>query len=427
MRNNLLLLLSLAASPAIYATDLVRSGGGAGNEGAAGVLGLSSDALSAMNGNPAMLSEIENGQVFSLSMLMVDSVFTSSTGETATADEGPGVLPQFALKRQLGNSNWSWGTGFSVKSAMQADFSFVDPPGTLGVSYGRQTHRSEFLVASASGAISYQLSPALSVGISLDAHYNRNQLQAPYIFQSHPVLSGLKVLVDLDADDLQFGTTLGLVFSPEGDWSFNLAWSPEVDFSAEGDISGNLGQLGLGIQETFTYNAQVETAKPEKMILGARWQVAERVTLGLQYDRINWRSAFRELPIMLTEGSNADLNAFLGENFITDVAPLSWRDQDTWHVGLEYLLQSGTKLRFGYEDSEVPVPSVTITPMTAATLDRAVSAGISFQFGGRNIDLAYRYSDSDRFYVGNSGLLGGEYDNTAQTLNLHTVNLSIGF
>lgn len=427
MRKLLVAISVLLLTPALKATDLIRSGGGAGNEGVAGVLGLSSDALSGINGNPALLSSLEDSQVLSLSMLTVDSVFTSGIGEVSRADEGPGFMPQFALKRQLGNGDWSWGAGFSVQSAMQADFSFVDPPGTLGVSYGRQTHRSEFLIAKASGAVSYQINPELAVGISVEAHYNRNQLQAPYIFQSHPVLAGLKVLVDLDADDLQLGTTVGLVFTPQGDWSFNLAWSPGIDFSANGELSGNLSQLGLGIQETFAYKARVETGKPEKLILGASWQVAERVSVGLQYDRIQWSSAFRELPIMLTQGSNGDLNAFLGENLITDVAPLNWRDQDTWHFGLEYGLQSGTMLRFGYEDSEVPVPSVTITPMTAATLDRAITAGASFQLGGRDIDLAYRYSDSDRLNVGDSGLLGGEYNNTSQTLNLHTVNLSIRF
>ncbi|MDA0687617.1 MAG: outer membrane protein transport protein [Proteobacteria bacterium] len=427
MRILLAAILVLFFTPALNATDLIRSGGGAGNEGVAGVLGLSSDALSGINGNPALLRGLEDGQVLSLSILTVDSVFTSGNGEVSKADEGPGLMPQFALKRQVSDDNWSWGAGFSVQSAMQADFSFVDPAGTLGVSYGRQTHRSEFLIAKASGALSYQVTPELAVGISLEAHYNRNQLQAPYIFQSHPVLAGLKVLVDLDADDLQLGTSVGLVFTPQGDWSFNLAWSPEIDFSADGDISGNLAQLGLGIQETFNYKARVETGKPEKLILGASWQVADRVLLGLQYDRIQWSSVFRDLPIMLTEGSNGDLNAFLGENLITDVAPLNWRNQDTWHFGLQYLLPSGTLLRFGYEDSEVPVPSATITPMTAATLDRAITVGASIQLAGRDIDLAYRYSDSDRFNVGDSALLGGEYDNTSQTLNLHTVNLSIRF
>jgi long-subunit fatty acid transport protein len=427
MRKLLTAILVLLLAPALNATDLIRAGGGAGNEGVAGVLGLSSDALSAVNGNPALLSGLENGQVLSLSMLSVDSVFTSSTGEAASADAGPGLMPQFALKRQAGNGNLSWGAGFSIESAMQADFSFVDPPGTLGVSYGRQIHRSAFLIAKASAALSYQLSPELAIGFSLEAHYNRNQLQAPYIFQSHPLLAGLKVLVDLDADDVQLGTSLGLVFTPQGDWTFNLAWSPEVDFSADGDISGNLGQLGLGIEETFAYRARVETGKPATLILGASWQVAERLTLGVQFDRIEWSRTFRDLPIMLTEGSNDDLNAFLGENLINDVAPLNWRDQDSWHLGIQYQWQSGTLLRFGYEDSEVPVPSATVTPLTAALLERAITAGVSFQSGGRDIDLAYRYSDSDRLKVANSSLLGGEYNNTAQTLNLHTVNLSVRF
>lgn len=416
----------LCVSP-VYATDLMRLSGSAANEGAAGLVGLAPNTQTALLANPALLSSVADGIDLGLTALRVNSDFTSSLGELATADKGPGVLPELGIKGSFTDSPWAWGAGLVFQSAMQADFQFQDPPGTGAVSYGLQRHRSEWVIAKLAGALSYQFSDRLSAGLSLGLAYNRNQLEAPYIFQSHPVLTGLKVLVDLDADDLALTAGLGLDYAISDTVDFNLAYSLKTEFSADGDASGNLGQLGLGIQEDFHYKSRVDTALPAVLLAGLTWQASERLRLGIQLDRVFWGDAFETLPIVLTEGSNADLNAFLGQDSIFDVAPLAWSDQDSVHIGGQYRLTDGSQLRFGYESSEAPVPRRTFTPMTGAILDEAYSAGLHFRLGRRDYDIAYRFAQGDEINIMNSGLAGGEYSNTSQSLKLHSLTLSFRF
>lgn len=413
-------------NPAI-ASDLFRLSGSAASDGAAGLTGLAANTQTALLSNPALLNDAAQGFSFSLTSLRVNSDFTSSTGEVAAADKGPGVIPELAYKGGAASGNWSWGLGVIVQSAMKADFRFQDPPGTAGVSYGLQGHGAEWLVAKLAGALAYQFNDQLTAGLSLGVAYNRNQLDAPYIFQSHPVLTGLKVLVDLDVDDVALTSSLGLNYRASDAVQFQLAYSLETDFSADGDLNGNLGQLGLGIQEDFRYNANVRTTLPASLMMGATWQFSDELTLGLQFDRIFWEDAFEVLPIRLTQGSNNDLNTFLGEDFIFDVAPLQWRDQDSVHFGGEYQLPGGGKLRLGYESSEAQAPGRTATPMTAAILDEAYTAGLRFRLGIRDIDVAYRFSRGDDLAIIDSALAGGEYDNTAQSLELHSLMLSFTF
>ena len=422
-----MLLAGTLSVETVSASDLVRLTASAGSEGAGSVAALAPAAASAVLGNPALLSDIDDGMMLTLTGLSVDSGFISKLGEEADADSGPAVLPQFGIKGGLADSNWNWGAGLVIQSALSADFLFTDPPGTAGVSYGIQRHRSEWIIAKAAAALSYDFSERLTAGLSFGLAYNRNELQAPYIFQSHPVLTGLKVLVDLSADDVALTSSLGLTYDLSEAVSFNLAYSLQTDFSADGSLSGNLGQLGLGIQEGFDYAANVETALPAVLLAGLTWQANERLTIGLQFDRIYWQDSFEVLPLKLTSGSNAELNAFLGENYLYDTAPLQWQNQDSFHIGGEYRLSGRALVRLGYESTEPPVPGRTFTPMTGAILDRAYSAGMQLGLGRHRVDIAYRFSTGSDMQVISSILAGGEYDGTRQSLGLHSLFLSVAF
>lgn len=169
--------------------------------GMANISGLADDSLASISATPAFLSGQEKSVQASLQTIWVDSEFTTSLGERASADNGPGLIPDIGFVIPLESDNWTLGGGVTVHSGMLASFDFTDTPGTLGVTYGRQTHESQYSVVNASLALAYQLNDNLSLGAQMGLAYNRNQLLALYIFQSHPALAGLKVLVDLERLD----------------------------------------------------------------------------------------------------------------------------------------------------------------------------------------------------------------------------------
>ena len=220
---------------------------------------------------------------------------------------------------------------------------------------------------------------------------------------------------------------MGFDYSLSESLRFNVAYTMQSNFTAKGELDGNLAQLGLGFQEDFNYDVRVSTALPASLSAGLIWQTSSRLQLAAQLDWIGWEESFDTLPISLSNGSNADLNGFLGEDRIRDTAPLDWQDQRIWHLGGNYLLSNQWQLRAGIERANVPVPRSTVTSMTAAILNQAYSIGAGIPFRSSWIDVAYRYSTSDDYRVGSSALLGGEYTNTKQSLSLHTLTVSFSF
>jgi long-subunit fatty acid transport protein len=257
--------------------------------------------------------------------------------------------------------------------------------------------------------------------------YNRNRLAAPYIFQSHPALKGLKVLVDLNADGIALASTVGLNVKVSANWNLNIAYSKDINFSADGNLTGNLGQLNLGIEKEFAYDATIKTALPAILSAGLAWQTSQRLQLGFQYDFISWKRSFDELPIRLTQGTNGQLNAFLGENVIADTAPLNWHNQQVIHFGALYTLANGRDIRAGIENTNAQTPPATMTPMTGAILENVYSLGTNFLMSGTRFDVAYRYSHGPKTRVSNSALLAGEYNGSELDLDLHSLVLSISF
>jgi len=407
------------------ATEFVRIGAGSPAQGAANVIGLTSTPLDAISGNPALLADSHDFLQVSATAAYVDSEFTSSLGEKSSAERGPGVLPDFAHRIDSPIPGLRFAYGAYVNSAMRADFSFLDPPGTLGVSYGNQKHLSEYIAVNFVASASYELSDKTAIGATIGAVYNRNRLESPYIFQSHSALAGLKVLVDLEADDVAFTGRVGLRHKLSDDLRLYLSHGFESDFSAEGKLKGNIAALGFDFQPHIEYDAKVKTGSPANTSVGIVWDVNPTLSLGFQYDHIQWDRTFSSLPISLTKGQNNDLNSFLGSDEIFDEAPLNWKNQNVFHAGIQYLTPRGWTLRLGFEhSSSVPVNRAVLTPLTGAIFDSAYSLGMSIPKGQGIIDLSYRWTRGADAEVINSQLLGGEYSGTTLNLDLHSLTVS---
>ena len=127
---------------------------------------------------------------------------------------------------------------------------------------------------------------------------------------------------------------------------------------------------------------------------------------------VNWKRGFAELPVSLTKGSNGEINGFLHSNGIEDLIPLRWKDQFCFRAAVERKLGESFAVSGGYAHQNSPVPSSTLSPLTAAIMQNAFSAGFRHRRGRARFDVAYQLNLSAEQRVGMSSLRSGEFDNS---------------
>jgi long-subunit fatty acid transport protein len=390
----------------------------------------SSDALGALSTNPAGLTYLTSPSVdLSFSTVFVRGSFSNSANNNAPMTTSPGVIPYGAFGMPIPHSRFTFGVGFAPDLASVSDWNYVDAPSKGGVTYGMQEQKSAILAGRMMAGLSYAFSHKLSVGVTAGADYNSNTLHAPYIFQSQPQLAGAKTLLDLHTYGTGWNMSVGAMFEPSKNWDLGVAWKSHTVIVTNGLASGNAyAQFGVpqGSSATaFSYNASVENILPQSVNANIAWHVNPRWVLAFQTDWVNWGGAFVNLPVTLTNGSNTTVNAIVRSTTLIDGIPLHWRDQYSFHGGVERLLTESTSLRFGYAHGNNPVPAGTLTPLTAAIMTNQLATGFAYHHGRSRFDVAYAFDPTSKQQVQQSDLLAGEYNNS--TVRVGTQALTLGY
>jgi long-chain fatty acid transport protein len=391
-----------------------------------------SDAIGALSTNPAGLTYLSSPTLdLSMSAVFARGSFSNSVNTNSPMTTAPGVIPYGAFGMPIGKSRFSFGVGFAPDMVSVSDWNYVDPPGAFGVTYGMQENKSAILAGRAMAGLSYAFSHKLSVGITAGADYNSNTLHAPYIFQSQPQLAGAKTLLDLHTYGTGWNMSVGAMFEPTKNLDFGVAWKSHTVIVTNGLATGNasalFAALGANAASTFAYNASVTNILPQSVNGNIAWHVNPRWTLAFQTDWVNWNSAFVNLPVTLTNGSNPVINSVAGSSTLVDGVPLNWKDQYSFHGGVERMLTESTSLRFGYAHGNDPVPSGTLTPMTAAIMTNQLSTGFAYHRGRSRFDFAYTYDPTSQQQVTQSNLLAGEYNNSTDRIGLQSLTLGYSF
>ena len=416
------LLLSISAQ----ANGVLRNGLGsrAMSLGGAGTA-FSDDPLNAINYDPAALTATTQSILqLNLTTAFLDAEYHRQGDRDNDAESDPGFIPEAAYSKRL-DERLTLGASIAPISALEADWEFIDPPGALGVTFGQQTYKSSFLVLRSAAGIGYKVTPEFSIGASVGLLYNRNRLHAPYVFQSHPVLAGalggVKVLSNLDADDFSVNGVFSASYKPVETLQLKLSYTTKSSFDATGTIRG-VAPLGIG---AYQYDAEVETHMPQMLSGAAHWEVNPQLRLGFQIDWIDWSAAFSDLPLHLTNGTNAVLNGVVGSNRIDDTVPLNWKDQFVYRFGAEYDWSEKLTLRGGYSYGESPVQSEFLTPTTAAISKHTLGLGAGYRLGNYTIDFAYQWDLPASDAVGSSRLLAGEYSHSEVDVSIHWLSIGI--
>jgi len=111
---------------------------------------------------------------------------------------------------------------------------------------------------------------------------------------------------------------------------------------------------------------------------------------------------------------------------LDDSVPLYWRNQFIIRTGFDVSIGESLSLQGAYSHGNSPVPSRTLTPLTAAIMSDALSTGIAYEKSRYRLQLAYQVNLPQTARVESSGLLAGEYSNTRTSLWLQTVALTTG-
>jgi long-chain fatty acid transport protein len=154
------------------------------------------------------------------------------------------------------------------------------------------------------------------------------------------------------------------------------------------------------------------------------WQAPHRLNVSLQGDFTAWGQAFQRLPIALTGGTNSTINSVVGAANFNDAVPLHWSNQGGLHAGVEQQASESTTLRAGYSYATNPVPSSTLTPLTAAIMQNTLSGGGGWTHGHWHYDAAYQAQLPSVATVGVSALKAGEYDHSRVRVWTQSVTLS---
>lgn len=391
-----------------------------------------SDAIGALTTNPAGLTYLSSPTLdLNMSAVFARGSFSDSVNTNSPMTTSPGVIPYGAFGMPIGKSRFSFGVGFAPDMVSVSDWHYVDAPGFAGVTYGLQENKSAILAGRAMVGLSYAFSHKLSVGVTAGADYNSNTLQAPYIFQSQPTLAGAKTLLDLHTYGTGWNMSAGVMVEPTKNLDLGVAWKSHTVIVTNGLASGNayaLFGLAPGASATaFSYNASVKNILPQSVNANIAWHLNPRWVLAFQTDWVNWSSAFVNLPVTLTNGTNSTINGAVGSSTLVDGVPLNWKDQYSFHGGVERMLTESTSLRFGYEHSNSPVPNGTLTPMTAAIMTNQLSTGFAYHRGHSRFDFAYTFDPISQQQVGQSNLLFGEYNNSTDRVGLQSVSLGYSF
>ena len=390
-----------------------------------------------MNSNPAALSTLaEPNLELNWGGAFLRGRFARATGEVAYLRTDTALIPAaaFSLPAPRGLPI-TFGIAIIPEVTAGVDWRYRDAPGGLGgtATFREQTHRSSIIALRSHVGAAVALSRWLSVGASTGVVYNDNSLHAPYVFQSQRVLAGFKTLLELEADGFAPSFDFGAQVRPTSKLSFGASYRPRTSIDATGKALGNasaqLQALGGGFAQArpdFQYAAQVHTELPQVVSTGVEWQALDWLRLVGGVDWINWAGAFDQLEIRLTRGSNADINAVVGADSVTDVAPLRWRDQFVYRAGAECALPRGFTARAGYSYARSAVPPETMTPLTAAIFEHKLAAGIGYRHGRYHADLAWQWSLPVTQQVDRSALLSGEYSRTSVRVSAQSVQLSTG-
>jgi len=193
---------------------------------------------------------------------------------------------------------------------------------------------------------SYQVMDNLSVGAGLRLIYSEG------IVKNDATGIGMPLIVDMEADTIEFGYNLALAYKPTNDINMAVTYRSEIE----------LGEEGTATINGHTMDAGVTVPLPAALNLAVSKTWNETFTLELNYERTYW-SAYETLEFTGTP---------------LPITAKDWEDTNTFRLGATMVLDKITMM-MGFAIDETPVPEEKVSFELPDSDAKIFSMGFRYQ------------------------------------------------
>lgn len=310
--------------------------------------------------NPALMNKIDGTQVEIGTTLMFPSreFKSNSTGQSVEGKSDVFYPSTFYVTHKF-NNMISAGLG-------------VFTPFGLGTDWGDTWEgryiatKSEMTTFDINPAISFQVTPKLSLAAGLDILYLDTTFEGK-------INLGFDVGQKFNGDGTGVGYNLGILYDITKDISFGASYRSEIKVDIKGE--GTFDQQIPGLLENSAGKADITL--PHQVFAGISYKGFDPFILEVGMRWENW-SSFKELNVNFDNGMQSKQIR-------------NWNDTYAFNVGAQYKLNNAVVLRAGYLYGQNPVPDSTFDPTIPDSDTHLFCVGTGLNFGKLTIDLAYAY------------------------------------
>jgi len=334
--------------------------------------------------NPASLSSVVDQDIsFSLVEILPGS---KGNYTTATTSAGPATggsarpsgfisdasVPAFGFRQRL-SDDWAVGLSITAPWGLRTVY-----PSTWAGRYYAQ--KSSLLTVNATPVVSYQVTPALSVGAGLQIEYAQGTLTSAIdtgtLGALHMIPGAVPGAQDsfarLSGNNWTFGYTAGVI-DRIGDLTLGISYRSSLQHDLKGPLTFTLDSAGIGatikgLTGLFTNTTQVTPlTMPDVIESGLRIDLSDQWTGLAELDWTHW-SRFRALTVIAA-------NPFQPN----DVTTTHWKNAFFASAGAEYRADPFWTFRAGAGFDQSPTRDATREPRIPDADRVWLSAGVRYR------------------------------------------------
>jgi long-subunit fatty acid transport protein len=200
---------------------------------------------------------------------------------------------------------------------------------------------------------------------------------------------------------------------------------------AQQQAMSQFSQMGIDLSKgaSDNYDAQAKFGLPQSVAAGIFFSPTKKLRIAVDGEWINWKKAFDQMDISLTNGTNPNISKMVGtQGSIAMAFPMYWKNTMVLRTGVEYDVCKRVTLRTGYAYGSNPVPPTTIFPVFPAIVTDHFTAGFSVKLSKAFVvNGAYEYAFENKEKATSKSYIASEYNNSVSGLENKIFHLSISW